>query len=104
MMEPNQFKSDMNDEFRRFSASFGQLRLEQRQLKCSRNPDLLASFGEDLFVWPAKEPDQADPVSDRNANVQGDDGCDTVEEDGLRHSVTARGTVVGKNPWMLCVL
>ena len=40
--------------FRRFAASFSQLRVEHRQLKCSRNTKSLSAFEEQEFAWPAK--------------------------------------------------
>ena len=40
---------------RRFSESFGQLRLERLQLKRSRNTEKLDPFENDVFSWPVKE-------------------------------------------------
>ena len=46
-----------NPLFRRFSTSFGQLRLNHRKVKNSRNGDSVATFENDKFVWPSVEPD-----------------------------------------------
>jgi hypothetical protein len=47
---------------RRFSDSFGQLRLERLQLKRSRNTEKLVTFENEMFSWPIKE-DTQDPGS-----------------------------------------
>ena len=45
-----------NPLFRRFSTSFGQLRLNHRKAKNTRNEVAVSAFEADNFVWPSLEP------------------------------------------------
>ena len=52
--------------YRRFSAKFGLLRLEQRKVKNSRNADLLEDWSNEVFEWPAKEVAFTEDTEDDN--------------------------------------
>ena len=41
--------------FRRFSASFSQLRLDHRRVKNARKPDLVEGWENEIFTWPVKD-------------------------------------------------
>ena len=93
---------------RRFSSCFANLRLEQRQLKCSRNTETLQVFEQKLVSWPAKEelnqqvtsiPTGEDALeTDQTGPGEMEDAVDKNDgEEGLsRHSVTACGRCTGR--------
>ena len=63
---------------RRFTSSVEKLRSDQRQIKCSRNPDSLATFEQRDFSWPAKELQGGDL-----SGVHARDDLDIVRQQGV---------------------
>ena len=100
--------------FRRFTSSFKKLRVDHRQIQCSKNPELLTVFEEKQFSWPIKEPDRPLPQDlapgqprdlaseeprdlaprQPSASVLDQDG---QAEQGNRPCVTQTGRCTGKN-------
>ena len=84
--------------FRRFSASFCQLRLDHRRLKNFRKPDLLESFEKEIYSWPVKDapaqlmevlPPEEEETSDSD-EAPGD------SEEEVEAEVTMSGRATGK--------
>ena len=91
--------------FRRFSASFCQLRLDHRRVKNFRKPDLLESFEKEVYSWPVKDaPAQLMEVltpeegETRDSDeVPGDsDEAPSDSEEEVEAEVTMSGRATGK--------